>query len=343
MLARILLTLLCLLWLTACNAANAVPAVIAVEPTAIPQDWIKLTGRSDERVLLTTNRFPLDNCSGNRAASSTIGREQSVTVVTELSAGGGIEAGIEGVANAYLEATYSVQNGETKTETLSYQVEVDAMQRVTYLITWYEVWQTGNITIEQLNLVIPYRVRVGLEGELSSELGDTCPNALPTATEGPSSTPTATFTPTATATLTLTATPTPTHTPSHTPTSTATATLTLTPSVTWTPTLTFTPTLTYTPSHTPTITPTRAATNTPAQAYPCTGTVIFSSGGLLNQVHVSPLLNSPRRTAVQQGSTVRILDGRTNEGEIWYQINYADGTQTGWILREYIMPGSSCP
>jgi hypothetical protein len=121
------------------------------------------------------------------------------------------------------------------------------------------------------------------------------------------------------------------------------------------------PTPTYTPappSETPLSNPTQSeptpqlppptakpvvATVAASGVYPCDGEIIFSSGGLLNQVHVSPLLNSPRRAAVQQGATVHILDQRANEGADWYQIEYNDSTQKGWILTEYVKPAAACP
>ncbi len=178
-------------------------------------------------------------------------------------------------------------------------------------------------------------------GIVSGNVG-TLPVVVPTQTS--------TNTPTLTSTPTQTSTPTPT--PTNTPEPTASSTRTNTPTPTQTLTETASPTITLTPSdtppqptatdtHTPTHTP--RATNTLLVGYPCDGEIVFTTGAALNQVHVSPVINSPLRTRVQQGSDIIILEKRVSNGAEWYQITYDNDAQQGWILAEYVIPSGNCP
>src|SRR5690554_2241508 len=82
---------------------------------------------------------------------------------------------IKAVVSLKIQAEFNVTNGETVTVNQSYEVPVDAGRRVDYGINWYETWQVGETVIVPLNLRIPFRVRTGLEGELSSGSPQTCP------------------------------------------------------------------------------------------------------------------------------------------------------------------------
>lgn len=153
--------------------------------------------------------------------------------------------------------------------------------------------------------------------------------------------------PTFTPTLTATSTTIPTQTPSDTPTPTVTL-----PSDTPSPTMTSLPaTATSTPSNTPTPTNTSIApsattrpsdTPQPVGMYPCDGQIPFGTGGLLNQVRVTPSTNSPYAQAVNRGSSVRILNRVTDFGTTWYQIEYGNDN-SGWITSTYINVSSNCP
>jgi len=153
------------------------------------------------------------------------------------------------------------------------------------------------------------------------------------------------------------------------PTSTATLPATYTPYVTDTPTATWTdaptltPTATQTPSNTTSTntflaTPTVSTTITNApftqtsaltdvsvvqasqDQYPCEGTITGFSG-LLNQVHVQPLANSPSRPPVARSSIIVILRKEAISEVVWYQIEYQD--TSGWIDAQYVSPGNTCP
>lgn len=148
---------------------------------------------------------------------------------------------------------------------------------------------------------------------------------------------------TATATLTETQLPVPTA-PATSPEvifPTVLPTLTNIPTVT--PSLTETATPTGTPTATPAATNTLRPNSTSVQAYPCDGQVIFRTGAKLNAVHLSPGENAPLRSPIQQGSNVTIQGEMIVLSQIWFQIIYSNGSDTGWILSEYIIPDSSCP
>lgn len=123
------------------------------------------------------------------------------------------------------------------------------------------------------------------------------------------------------------------------PTATSTATLPPTSLATTTPIPTTPPAiLPATPAATMPV-----PTLSPTQGYPCDGTIVFTTGALLNQVKVIPQKNAPGQPPVQQGSTVQILAKQTNDGITWYQITYNNGANTGWIPDEYVTPSANCP
>ncbi len=86
-----------------------------------------------------------------------------------------------------------------------------------------------------------------------------------------------------------------------------------------------------------------ASAFTATPGYPCDGMIVFSGGGLLNQVRITPQMNAPFRPAVQQASTVNIFDRRSNDGKVWYQMEYENGANQGWIPIEYVNASELCP
>jgi cytoskeletal protein RodZ len=156
--------------------------------------------------------------------------------------------------------------------------------------------------------------------------------------------------------------------PTNTSATTETASPTMTPSDTATattePSATYTATIT--PSDTPQPTsPTNTATNTPESptpaqlpsqavaptqaviaevvpAYPCEAKIKFGTGGILNNIHIRPLENSPLRPSVERGATVTVLQKITELAIEWYEIEYAGNS--GWVEIRYVdLDGSNCP
>lgn len=130
----------------------------------------------------------------------------------------------------------------------------------------------------------------------------------------------------------LTPSPTPTFAPASSPTATSTTTMSprLTLSLTAHPTTDFN----FVPA---TFTPTQTTS-----AYPCDGTVKGNAGVELNQVRVLPQQNAPSRPRVEEGSTITILAKQFNDQLNWFQIRYANDTNTGWIPIEYVSPSANC-
>lgn len=306
---QFLVVLATMLLLSACSSGAA-----TLQPSDTPTPVVRFENVHTEREPFTTNSVPLENCNGTDKVTQNVSRTQTVTVDTEYGASGELSGGIKGVLDAKLQAQFNVKNGESKEFKQEYSIPVDAGKRVAYEIRWYETWQVGDAVIDNLNLRIPFRVRTGLEGELGSGAPQSCQSAnLPTA--GATDTP-----------VPPTSTPQPSDTPvppTSTPQPSATAVLS---------------TATPQPSATPVI-----ATPASAKSYPCEGTIVFDTGGLLNQVKVSPDINSPSKPAVQQGSKVVIKTKQINSGITWYQIEYANPSQTGWITSQYVNLSSSCP
>lgn len=75
--------------------------------------------------------------------------------------------------------------------------------------------------------------------------------------------------------------------------------------------------------------------------FPCEGEIIFSSGGLLNQVRSLPNNSAMNMPPVQQGSTVTISNQRVDGRSTWYAIEY--GENSGWIRDLYVTLSDDCP
>lgn len=90
----------------------------------------------------------------------------------------------------------------------------------------------------------------------------------------------------------------------------------------------------------PTVMPVQATTV--VKGYPCDGTILFTTGAMLDQVKVLPQKNSPKRPPIQQGQAIQILAQQNNDGLSWYQISYNENT-TGWIPASSVESGNNCP
>jgi hypothetical protein len=88
----------------------------------------------------------------------------------------------------------------------------------------------------------------------------------------------------------------------------------------------------------PTVLPTESATPT------CIGTIVITTGEnvLLNQVRAFRQASAPTRPPVRQGQAVEILTQELGEGGNWYQIQYGDNANTGWIPVNYVQLIEDC-
>lgn len=76
--------------------------------------------------------------------------------------------------------------------------------------------------------------------------------------------------------------------------------------------------------------------------YPCKANVIFTGGGLLNQVRLTPNRNAQFVDPVNQGAEIIITMHQYSDQTDWYKITYQT-SQTGWIPIEFISASSDCP
>jgi hypothetical protein len=142
---------------------------------------------------------------------------------------------------------------------------------------------------------------------------------------------------------------TPTNTATEAFTATTSSTNTLTPTYTLSPTNTSSPTLTVIVTESILATGIIVVVNPPTltsastQAYPCDGIIPFGTGGLLNQVHASPNEDAPRRPSIERGSDMTIMRSASDFGKLWYQIEYNNNKDTGWILSDFVQVSVNCP
>jgi Trypsin-like peptidase domain len=81
--------------------------------------------------------------------------------------------------------------------------------------------------------------------------------------------------------------------------------------------------------------------------YPCEAVAVGSSGAasLLNQVRTLPLSKASLASPVRGGSTVSVMEKRSEGGEVWYGITYSynDENHSGWLLGRYLSLAETCP
>ncbi len=301
--------------LTACGGSNT---GLQETPTPIPPDLIRIENRRTEREFFTTNNIPLENCNGNRPVTLSFSRSQSTTTETQFSVGGELAAGIATAISAKIQAEYDVRNGETITASQDYRVEVDPGKQVAYQINWYETWQAGDVVIDALDLRMPFRVRTGLEGELSSGASQSCPVPPPSAEMTTrATTPALTSTPTFTPIYTHTAADTPIPEPTQTSISRPAGTASLPP-----------PTL-------------------ESRSYPCEAQIISSSPSatMFNVVRAVPSSSARVVRSIQQGTAILVLERvvEASGNTILYRIADVRGSSLGWITSEYVVLSGSCP
>lgn len=73
-----------------------------------------------------------------------------------------------------LEAKYGFEQGQINSQEVSYSMEAQSKTRVTYIITWSEVWESGIALVEtdDGSLEVPFRVRTNIIYDIDSESFD---------------------------------------------------------------------------------------------------------------------------------------------------------------------------
>lgn len=95
-----------------------------------------------------------------------------------------------------------------------------------------------------------------------------------------------------------------------------------------------------TASTTPEVIAATAIPITSTGGFPCEGTIVFTTGALLNVVRALPSTTAPSRPPVQQGAIVTVTASQVELGDLWYRIEYEQ--DAGWISERYIYLAGDC-
>lgn len=142
---------------------------------------VKAVKTRSETEEIEVNKFtiPINNCGGNAAIRQSLHNSQ--TFFSEYSYKVGGSAGLEipvgwGKIVTELEANYGFKQGQVNVREVNYDIEVEQGSYVAYVITWTEVWESGNAIIEANgeNITIPFDVKANLIYKVDSEKYD-CP------------------------------------------------------------------------------------------------------------------------------------------------------------------------
>lgn len=125
---------------------------------------------------IDVNKFtvPIDNCAGSVTVSQKY--IQSQTFIheyhQETTAGVSVEIPLFFVKIVpELQTRYGYENGQIETKTVEYNMAAEPHTKVTYIVTWQEVWETGVAEVTSgSNLIdIPFKVKTNLIYKIDSE------------------------------------------------------------------------------------------------------------------------------------------------------------------------------
>jgi len=279
----------------------------------------KLENVQEKIVPVETIDIPIENCNGTSTVKFTETYTKTTKTTIDIKVSASIEASIPEIAKATLAAEMGISEGQEKTFSRSVELPVDAHSWVNYQLIWSEIHDTGEIALPN-SLPIPYDVRKGLRGELSSGKLQSCPTPASTGTVASPNTPQ----PAATVGAAVTALPSAPAAPS--PTSVQPVVF---------------PTSTTAPSVSGSAT---SAPSAIASAFPCPAVVVNpdNDATLITEVYDQIPDTSPSGQTARVGSTVTVQRrGIKNMVTPFYLIS--DGSQRiGWVSESYLKLSSSC-
>jgi len=118
---------------------------------------------------------PINNCGGSSLFSQKYVQSQTMIHEYRAETTAGIKfdfpVGIWLAIVPELQTKYGYEQGQIETKTVEYEMAVEPKTRVTYTITWQEVWQTGFAEILSGNdtILVPYRAKSYLVYKVDSE------------------------------------------------------------------------------------------------------------------------------------------------------------------------------
>jgi hypothetical protein len=124
--------------------------------------------------------IPLDNCGGSVELSQKYTYTQTFiheyTTETGFTIGGEIPVYAWAKILAEIQTKYGFKNGQIDTRAIEYNMAAAPGTSVVYYVAWKEVWETGtgNVSVSNSELNVPFRVKTNVVYEVSSE-PRTCP------------------------------------------------------------------------------------------------------------------------------------------------------------------------
>jgi hypothetical protein len=125
---------------------------------------------------IDVNKFtvPIDNCAGSVRVSQKY--TQSQTFIheyhQETSAGVSVEIPLFFIKIVpEIQTRYGYENGQIETKTVEYDMAAEPQTKVTYIVTWQEVWESGvaEITSGTDLIEVPFKAKTNLIYKIESE------------------------------------------------------------------------------------------------------------------------------------------------------------------------------
>lgn len=154
----------------------------ALDPAQLSDVAVKEIQYSNQTEEVEINRLtiPLDNCGGSVELSQKYTYTQ--TFIHEYTTETGFTIGAEIPVYAWakvlaeIQTKYGFKNGQIDTRAIEYNMAAAPRTSVVYYVVWKEIWETGtgNVSVTNSALNVPFRVKTNVVYEVSSE-PRTCP------------------------------------------------------------------------------------------------------------------------------------------------------------------------
>jgi len=131
-------------------------------------------GTTDKEVPINKITVPMDNCKGSSVLSYRYAQTQTFVKKYTMDYGGqiGIEIPLGFITLlAELQSKYGFEQSQIDSQTVEYDMKVDPGWNVKYIITWSEVWRSGNAKMVTANdsVDVPFQVKTNLIYRVDSQ------------------------------------------------------------------------------------------------------------------------------------------------------------------------------
>ncbi len=127
--------------------------------------------------IIDSEKIPLYNC--NNASDYQLEVQRSRQVQHQISVEGQLQSGIGQIINIGLQGHYGIENGQSEERSYTVHLTAPANSWVEYTIEWRYVWREGEIRVDSPDgskQIYPYRVRSGIEFNISNIITKDCNN-----------------------------------------------------------------------------------------------------------------------------------------------------------------------